>query len=70
MKMLSFLIDYYLHDGDVMDYIRKIYKVCKMMDKRIVYLILFKIIQSRKYSNKEFKSNLSIIENRVIKKYI
>ena len=61
--------EYYLDDTPLENYLECLKIVRNIMDKRIIYPIPFKIIKSRKYTNKEFDRDVEIIENKLIKKY-
>lgn len=61
--------EYYLDDIPVEDYLKKLNVVRNIMDKRVIYPIPFKIIKSRKYTDKEFDRDVEVIENKLIKKY-
>ena len=62
--------DYYLNELSLENYLDCLKNVRNIMDKRIVYPIPFKIIKSRKYTDKEFERDVEIIENKLIKKYV
>lgn len=59
----------YKNDKDQGKYKRLLFEVRKLMDKRIIYPIPFKIIKSRKYTDKKFEHDMDIIKNKVMKKY-
>ncbi|MBO5475829.1 MAG: hypothetical protein J5982_04950 [Bacilli bacterium] len=66
----KYAIEFYLNDMPVLDYLDALSIVRNIMDKRIVYPIPFKIIKSRKYTDREFERDVEIIENKLIKKYV
>lgn len=54
-------------DGNTTNYRNNLEEVREIMDKRIIYPVPFKIIKSRKYTDKKFKRDLDIIEKKVLK---
>lgn len=62
-------MQYYLDDISLESYLESLRVVRDIMDKRIVFSIPFKIIKSRKYTDKKFDRDVEIIENKLIRKY-